>query len=281
MRKFIAVTVALLMVAAILSSGALAENDKGHKGGMGAGKGQNQSQSATGNEDKGNSHGQGHTLDKSKVDDTVIDTDDNGGEEEDASENIGDVEEDAGDNDNGDADEPAGHGKKNNKENKPDEKPQAEPNHGNAYGRVRNTQEVLDSIGLLAGEETAVQLNTLMTAYRDAKDVVAAKAALTALLDTLTQACTVATTDENVEATDGQEQLTLMNMEKLREKVLANAGNDNGTLLALMHAYEDALRIMNHLEPIEDQDDGTETNDQTNTDAGTGLDTGSDAIPNT
>lgn len=278
MRKFIAVTIVFLMVAAMLSSGALAEKGKEHKSNMGAGKGQNQSQVTVGKDDKGNSYGQGHPLNKSKTDDNKFDAGDDGNEEVDAGKNIGDEVEDADDVDNGKADEPLGHGKKNKKENKPVEKPKGEPNHGNAYGRVRNTQKVLDSIGLLAGEETAAQLNTLMTAYREAKDAETAKAALTALLDALTLSCTVAATDENGATTDVQEQLTFMNIEKLREKVLANAGNDNGTLLALMHAYENAFRIMNHLEPIDDLEDGIETDDQTNT--GTGLDNSSVAVPN-
>jgi hypothetical protein len=264
MRKFISVTVALLMVAAMLSSGALAQSDKEHKGGVGAGNGQKQGQAAV-NEDKGNSHGPdhtpaGHILDKSTADDTVITGDDDNSNENEI----------AGDR-SGDADETAGHVKKNNNENKPDEKLKEGPNHGNAYGRVRNTQEVLDGIGLLAGEETATQLNTLLTAYREAKDTETARTALAALLDALTQACTVAATDENAPGTDAQDQLAIANLAKLREKVLANAGNDNGTLLALMHAYEDALRIMNHLEPIDDPDEGTETDG----------DTGSDLVPNT
>ncbi len=251
MRKFIAVMIALLMVATMLSSGALAENGKEHKGGKGAGKGHNQSHASVGKDDKGDSNRQGDTLNKFKADDEELAVFDNGNEDEDAD-----------DADNGKAHEPSGHGKKNSKENKPDEKTKEGPRHGNGYGRVRNTQEVLDSIGLLAGEETAVQLNTLMMAYREAKDRESAKAALTALLDALTLSCTAAATNENGEVADGQEQLTLMNMEKLREKVLANAGNDNGTLLALMHAYEKALRIMNHLEPIDDLEDGIETDDQ-------------------
>jgi hypothetical protein len=271
MRKFICVTVVMMMLAAMLSSGALAENGKEHKGGIGAGKEQKQSQAA-GNEDKGNSHGPEHTpavhnLDKSPADDKVITgDDDNGDENEVAGDDNGDENEVAGDDDD-DADETSGHVKKNN--NKPDEKPQEGPNHGNAYGRVRNIQAVLDDIGQLAGEESAVQLNTLLSTYREAKDTETARTALTALLDALTQACTVAATDVNTEGTDAQDTLALANLAKLREKVLANAGNDNGTLLALMHAYEDALRIMNHLEPIDDLDEETETDG----------DTGSDVVP--
>lgn len=272
MRKFISVTVVMMMLAAILSSGALADSDKANKGGLGAGKEQKQSQAA-GNEDKGNSHRPEHTpavhvLDKSVADDTVI-ANDNDDEIEIASDDDnGDESEVVGDED-GKKDETAGHVKKNNKENGPDEKPQEGPNHGNAYGRVRNIQEVLDDIGQLAGEESAVQLNTLMTAYREAKDTETAKTTLNALLDVLMQAFNVAATGENVEGTDAQDQLAFANLAKLREKVLANAGNDNGTLLALMHAYEDALRIMNHLEPIDEPDEGTETDG----------DTGSDVVP--
>lgn len=263
MRKFIAVAIVLLMVAAMLSSGALAENGKEHKGGAGAGKGQNQSRAAQGKEDKDNSNGLGHNPDKSKAEGTGIAADDNGDEDQDAVESTGGAQEDAGeddiDNDNGGKGEPNGHAVKNNNEDKPEEKKQEGPNHGKGYGRVRNTQEVLDDIGEMAGEETAAQLNTLMTAYRDSKDPETAKAALTALLDALTQSCTAIAADANGEATDTQDQLALMEMAKLREKVLANAGNDNGTLLALMHAYENALRIMNHLEPMDGPEDGSDT----------------------
>lgn len=259
MRKFIAVTIAFMMVAVMLSSSALADKGNEQKGGAGAGKGQNQSQAAAGNDDKGNSHGQSHTPDKPKADGAGIKTLDN--DDEDASEIIGDTEENADDKDG--KGEPNGHSKLN-KENKPDEKPKDGPNHGNAYGRVRNTLEVLNDIGLLAGEETAAQLNTLMTAYRDAKDTETAKTALTALLDALTQACTVASVNGDGETADAQNQLMLENLTKMRDKVMANAGNDNGTLLALIHSYEDALRILNHLEPIADQDDETETGAETN-----------------
>jgi hypothetical protein len=253
MRKFLSVTITLLMVAAMLSSGALAENGKDHKGGNGAGKGQSQSQATAGSEEKGNPHGQGQLFYKPEASDNGIDADDVGGDEN-------DIADDA----SGNPDVAPGHIKHDGNENKPDKNPQDGPNHGNAYGRVRNTQEVLASIGLLAGEETAAQLNTLMTAYREAKDTETAKAALAALLDTLTQACTVAATDENGVPTGTQDQLALMDLAKLREKVLANAGNDNGTLLALMHAYEDALRIMNHLEPMyDDPEDTSETGTQT------------------
>jgi hypothetical protein len=273
MRKFIAVTITLLMVAAMLSTGALAENGKEHKGGAGAGKGQNQSQAVAGDEGKGNSHGLSHADGKPAAEDTKSAADDDAvstaGEDNEiaAGEDSGNEEGIAGE-DSGIEDETPGQVKENNKENnkgnkpdenKPDEKKQEGPNHGNAYGRVRNTQEVLNDIGLLTGEETAAQLSTLMTAYREAKDTETAKTALAALLDALTQSCTVSAAGENGEATETQDQLALMEMAKLREKVLANAGNDNGTLLALMHAYENALRIMNHLEPIDDPEEETET----------------------
>lgn len=267
MRKFIAVTIVLLMVAAMLSSVAFAENGKEHKGGLGAGKGQNQSQTATGNDNKGNSNGSDHANGKSNAEGTGIASEVN--DDEETGENTGDAQEDADDDDKNGKGEPAGQVKKNNNENKPDEKQQEGPNHGNAYGRVRNEQEVLDDIGLLAGEETAVQLNTLMTAYREAKDAETAKATLTALLDALTLACTTAAENGTGDAAEIQEQLALVT--QFREKVMANAGNDNGTFLALMHAYENMFRVTNGLEPVEEPEDGAETDPETVPDAVPGM----------
>lgn len=268
MRKLIAVTIALLMAAVMLSSGALAEKGKEHKGGAGLGQGQNQSQASESKEDKGNSNGLGHTQDKSKAEGTVITADDNG-----------DQDVDAGEQEDADEDDNTGKGWQNGLENKNENKIKQEeklkegPNHGNGYGRVRNTQEVLSDIGQLAGEGNAAQLNTLMAAYREAKDAETAKTTLAALLDALTQTCTAAAVNGNVDAVKIQEQLALM--EQLREKVMENAGNDNGTLLALMHAYENIFRVMNNLEPIVEPEDGT----QTDTETGTGTQTDPVTVP--
>ena len=247
MRKIFSVTVIVLLVAAMLSSGALAQGAKEPKGGMGAGRGQKQGQkdSVPGGagafyEPDRASHGNNHQKDQ----------------EEPAENPPAD--------DGSNAEETSGKPEKD-KESKHDEKPQAGVSHGNAYGRVRNTQEVLDAIGQLAGEETAAQLNALLSAYRDAKDDETARAALAALLDALSQACASAVPGEGTET---PEPFTLMNMERLREKVLANAGHDNGTLLALMHAYENALLSMNHQETTDDAGDDAQTGGQANDDTG-------------
>ncbi len=254
MRKFFSVTVIVLLVASMLSSAALAQGAKEPKGSMGAGRGQKQSQNdsvpgvGASNKPDRDSYGNNHQKDqKSPAENPPAD--------------------DAGltgDEDGCNAEETPG-GPKKDKESKHDEKPQAGVSNGNAYGRVRNTQNVLDAIGQLAGEETAAQLNTLFSAYRDAKDDEIARAALTALLDALTQACA---NEASGEGTETPEPFTNMNMESLREKVLANAGHDNGTLLALMHAYENALLSMNHQETTDDAVDDDETDGPTNDGAG-------------
>ncbi len=244
MRKFITVTVALLLAVAMLSSSAMAQGAKGSKGNMGTGKGQKQTDTVQGRPDHASN---GNNRQKQTeapdinppADENSVTYDDSSNEEK----------------------TPGGPWK--DKESKHEEKLPDGMGHGNAYGRRRNTQDVLMAIGQLTGEETAVQLNTLLTAYRDATDAETARAALTALLDALSQAYVSPVPDDNGDETEAQEPLSLTDIEKLREKVLANAGYDNGTLLALMRAYENAFRYMNHLEPIDEEDEGTEEDDQT------------------
>ena len=247
MRKIISVTVVMLLVAAMLSSSALAQGKKDSNNGRGADMGQKLGQSASGHGEADISHGSDHApadhvSDKSQADGNGI----------------------SGDTGDSNVGEPVGDTMIE-KENKHDSMPKEGPEHGNAYGRQANTQRTLDAIGQLTDIDTTTQLNTLFTEYRNAKDEVTARAALNALLDAITQACTKAASNINGEEITAQEQMTLTNMNHLREKVIANAGNDNGTLLALMHAYENALRIMNHLEPVDYEDSDTESGEDVET----------------
>jgi len=240
MRKIISVTVVVLLVAAMLSSTALAQGTKDSNSGRGAGMGQKQDRSASDQGEAEIFHGSDHApadrvSDKSPADGNVISDDAGDSNVEDAS---GDTMKD--------------------KEKNHGIMPLTGPDHGNAYGRQANVQKTLDAIGQLTDMDTTAQLNTLFAEYRNAKDEETARTALNDLLDSLSLACATAASNINGEEITAQEQITLMNMDMLREKVMGNAGNDNGTLLALMHAYENALRIMNHLEPVDYTDNDTE-----------------------
>ncbi len=256
MRKIFSVTVAAMLAATMLTSSALAQGAKGPKDNMGADRGQKNGQTDSVLDAK-TSYSPDHAAKENKH---------QRDQEVPAEDPVADGTGITGDTGNSDAQEIPDKPKKD-KESKRDEKPVEDLRNGKAYGRVRNTQEVLEAIGQLTGDETAAQLNTLLTAYRAATDKETARAALTTLLDALSQACLGTVSNEIGTGTETQEPITYMNIERLREKVLENAGNDNGTLLALMHAYENALLSVN-------QGSTGDTNTDVNTGAGTIPDNG-------
>ena len=98
-----------------------------------------------------------------------------------------------------------------------------------------------------------------MTAYSTATDEAAAKTALTALLDALAQVGAPVVSEEIGGEVQAQP-LVSRNIEVLREKVLLHADNNNGTLLALLHAYETALHQKDHQVDAEDTDTSDDVN---------------------
>ncbi len=253
MRKILSMVTAMALVTVILSTSALAQGSKNQKGVTGNGRGQEQSnrQYAPGNNqtEQGNNQGLGFQEDamqkpsaqnvkdwkKSSQDPVVT------GATDALDAGTGADEVDAG--------------------AKPHEKakPAWDRERHEPKGLWTNIQAVTETIGLLTDADTAAQLNVLLTAYSNATDEAAAKTALTALLDALAQAGAPVVPEEIGGEVQAQP-LVSRNIEVLREKVLLHAGNNNGTLLALLHAYETALHQKNHQVDAEDTDTSDDVN---------------------
>lgn len=250
MRKILSMVTAMALVTVILSSGAMAQGSKNQKGATGAGRGQEQSsrQYAPGNNQTEHSAQNDKTSDwKKSNQDTVVTgatgTLDAGTEPD---------ENDAGATPN-EKDKPTWDGERH------------EPK-----GRWMNIQTVTEAIGLLTDADTTAQLNALLTAYRNATDEASAKTTLTALLEALAKAGV----SEVPLDSSGEVQVqpfSSRNIEVLREKVLSRAGNSNGTLLALLHAYENALLQKDHQEDADDTDTSDDTDPEQ---TGTGIEAG-------
>ena len=137
--------------------------------------------------------------------------------------------------------------------------------HTPAGGVLINMQAVTEAIGKLTDTETAAKLNELLAAYQTSAagdDGEAAKAALKALLDAL-QTTGLQSSPDGTKPPHGN------NIDVLREKILSGSNHGKGTLLALLHAYENAFRFR-----FEQPQEDTDTDTETDTGAETGTDTG-------
>ena len=255
MRKLLSIAAAMALITVMLSSGALAQGSKGQNGGTGAGRGQEQSnrQNAPGhnrdeqNQDQDRETERNDAKKPSAQDKKAQDRKNfHQGADGSGAEGAEDSDTNSGNEDNGtdpeEQDKPAGPGHKRHQ----------------PKGRWMNIQAATDAIGKLTDANTATQLNTLLTAYRNAADEMTAKTALTALLDALANAGIQVDSEDNGGDLHNQP-FARRNIEVLREKVLMHAGNSNGTLLALLRAYENAWRFKEHQEDAGDSDSGTDT----------------------